>query len=587
MGIISKTYNYGNISEVKMEQAKEYNGVQRTIGDKIKAMAPQVAFEELEMAFKTDAINFNAINKSVQMIMSGGFKNFIHKKPSVVRKYQKFFEEIGYIGKDITFEELLESIFRCQMVYGNAFVELVYNRDDTKIVDLAMIDPKKIDYAKTTDGKIILDNNGKSIGYSVKLDQGTYAEGDEYPNEFENIVQRKSNEIFILAKRICHFKLYTIGDEFYGIGLLEAAYRSVIYKKNIEKGQANSIYARGFSPLVAFVGNERRMGTPNDIKGVLDKLKRLNYQRYEAFPDWVKLQAIEMNNSDLTTTALKDLRTDQIASLSAPEALVSGSGEATNRATLGDQRTLWEFTLKDIIKKTLSYFKKYILNPINRYNGYGGVPDIEWGELRAEDIRETIDEIIKILTSKSGNITEEFRDDLEEDLRQMMGIKNYTQKKKKPLVNEEEIKKKEEENKKTISDVKNNLININTQLKDTTLKLQELEKEKNELFKSYNSNLNEVIEKNSLDKKQVTEEINNISKEFENKIENLNLDIEKKLKEKDEIITSLNKTLELSKKNEDSINDKLEQAFKEKQIRLMDKKQKLLEKLEKDFENDK
>jgi diacylglycerol kinase family enzyme len=67
------------------------------------------------------------------------------------------------------------------------------------------------------------------------------------------------------------------------------------------------------------------------------------------------------------------MRTDQIAALSAPQALVSGSGEATNRATLGDQRILWEFTLKDIIKKTMSYFKKYVLTPINNLNELFGL----------------------------------------------------------------------------------------------------------------------------------------------------------------------------------------------------------------------
>ena len=443
MGYISRFLGDGRIDSVKLEDVKDYKGVQRTMSDKIKAMSPQVAFAELEMAFKTDAINFNAINKSVQMIMAGSFKNFIHKKSNVVKKYKEFFENIGYVGKDTTFEELLESIFRCQLVYGNAFVEIIFDENDTKIVDLATIDPKKIDYAKTSDSKIILDSSGKPIGYMIKLEQGTYAEGDQIPGDYERRIKRESGEIFILAKRICHFKLYTIGDEFYGIGLLEAAYRSVIYKKNIEKGQANSIYSRGFSPLVAFVGNERRMGTPKDIEGVLDKLKRLNYQKYEAFPDWVKLQTIEMNASDLTTTALKDLRTDQIASLSAPEALVSGSGQDTNRATLGDQRTLWEFTLKDVIKKTLSYFKKYILKPINDYNKFGGVPEVEWGELRAEDVRETISYIIRLLTSKSSNITEEFRDDLEEDLRQLMNIKESPHKKKKTIL-EKPIEKKKE-----------------------------------------------------------------------------------------------------------------------------------------------
>ena len=388
-------------------------------------------FSDLEMAYKSDALSFNAINKSVQMIMAGGFKNFIYKNAAVPKKYKEFFENIGDVGNDITFEELMESIFRDQMVYGNSFVEIIYNSDDTEIVDLAMIDPKRIDYAKTSDGKIILDKNGKEVGYMIKLESGTVAMGDPIPQKYESILRLEDSSVFVLSKRICHFKLYTIGDKFYGLGLIEPAYKSGIYKKNIEKGQANSIYARGFSPMVAFVGNERRMATPKDIKGVLDKIKKLNYQQYDAFPDWVKIESVKLNETSMAQSALKDMRTDQIAALSAPQALVSGSGEATNRATLGDQRTLWEFTLKDIIKKTMSYMKKYILKPMNELNDYGGVPDIEWGELRAEDIDVSSEKVIKLLTSKSANLSIDFISDLEDELRKLMNIKEPSNRKKK------------------------------------------------------------------------------------------------------------------------------------------------------------
>ena len=594
MGYISKIFGEGKIESVKLEEnVTDFKGIQRTLGNKIKAMNPQVAFEELEMAFKTDAINFNAINKSVQMIMSGGFKNFIHKNKRVIEKYRKFFEEIGYVGKDTTFEELLESIFRCQMVYGNAFVELIFNEEDTEIVDLAMIDPKKIDYAKTEDNKIILDRDGKPIGYVIKLEQGTYAEGDEIPKDYENRIKVGSQGIFILAKRICHFKLYTIGDEFYGIGLLEAAYRSVIYKKNIEKGQANSIYARGFSPLVAFVGNERRMATPKDIEGVLEKLKRLNYQRYESFPDWVKLQAIEMNNSDLTTTALKDLRTDQIASLSAPEALVSGSGEATNRATLGDQRILWEFTLKDIIKKTISYFKKYILKALDKYNGYGGVPDIEWGELRAEDIDVTCDKIIRMLTAKNLHASQQMINDLEIELRQLMNVKEYPKKgeSKETIVEIEkqinDIKKKKEEEAMQTKDIKNNLLLINKKLADNFKRLEELEFEKKKLEEKHLLEIKNIQEKNVSDNKQKELELNEKNKEFEEKLKKLVEDINLKINEKDKIIDSLNKEMVLIKGEEKIVDEKMEQLIKEENLKTLERKKKLIEKLEKGLKDDK
>lgn len=431
MGIISNIIGEPTFENFKLAQG-DSGGKQLSSQKSIKPIKPIVNFSDLEMCYKSDAIPFNAINKSTQMIMSEGFKNFIHQKAGVVRKFKEFFENIGDIGNDITFEELLKSIFRDQMIYGNAFVEIIFDDSDTKIVDLAIVDPKRIDYAKTADGRIILDKTGKSIGYTIKLDYGTSAIGDDIPKEYERNIHQEDSSIFILSKRICHFKLYTVGDKFYGVGLLEPAYKSGIYKKNIEKGQANSIYARGFSPMIAYVGNERRMATPSDIKGVLDKIKKLNYQQYDSFPDWVRIESVKLNETSMAKEALKDMRTDQIASLAAPQALVSGSGEATNRATLGDQRELWEFSLRDIVKETMSYFKKYILKPIDKYNSLGGVPDIEWGEIRAENIEINVTNIIKLLTAKNLILSPEMLADLEEELRSLMHIKKSGKKAKIP-----------------------------------------------------------------------------------------------------------------------------------------------------------
>ena len=422
MGFITQILGEQQLENFKLAE-ETYSGSPISLSKEVKAQTPSVSFSELEQAYKSDAITFNAINKSVQMIMAGGFKEFDFKKKQVIKKYEEFFENIGFVGTDTTYEELLEGIFKDQMVYGNAFVEIIFNSNDTRIVDLALIDPKKIDYAKTSGNKIVLDERGSPVGYVIKLDTGSYAEGDPIPEKYDRLISLDAHEIFILAKRIAHFKLYVIGDKFYGIGLIEAAYRSGIYKKNIEKAQANSIYSRGFNPLIGYIGNERRMATPTDIKQYLEQIKTLDFQRYLALPNWVKVEPVQYEHSDFTTTALKDLRNDQIAALSAPQALVSGSGEATNRATLGDQRILWEFTLKDIIKKTMSYFRKYILRPINKYNGYGGVPEVKWGELRAEDIDMTSDKIIRLLTSKSVHFSPEFQIDLEEDLRKIMNIK--------------------------------------------------------------------------------------------------------------------------------------------------------------------
>ncbi|MFW9872051.1 MAG: phage portal protein [Candidatus Thorarchaeota archaeon] len=425
MGYITKLIGEQKIENFKLAESNEEGGEQISSQDSVKPHKPLYSFRDLEMCYRSDALTFNAINKTVQMIFSGGFKNFNHEKKYVVTAFKKFFEKIGYIGNDTTFEELLESIFTEQLIYGNSFVEKIFNEGDTKIVDLAMIDPKRIDYAKKSDGSIILDENGKPIGYMLNLDSyKPFSTGDEIPKEYQELVSKDNKSIFILAKRICHFKLYSVGDKFYGIGLIEPGYKSGIYKKNMEKAKANYVYQKAFGSTVAYAGNERKASTPQERKEITKEISKLNYQRQLTLPHWVRIENLSPNSSDMSDESIKDMRIDQIAGLSIPDAFASGQGQTANKQTLGEQRTLWEFTLKDIIKRTMAYFKKYILQPINEYNDYGGVPDVEWGELRAEDIDVTADKLIRMLTAKNLHATPQMIIDIEEELRQIMNIKN-------------------------------------------------------------------------------------------------------------------------------------------------------------------
>ena len=80
---------------------------------------------ELERAYMKDPICFNSINKHVQMIMAAGYEMVGEKQ--VVKRYIEFFEDIGDVGEDITIDEMFDSIYKYQMIYGNAYIELVFN----------------------------------------------------------------------------------------------------------------------------------------------------------------------------------------------------------------------------------------------------------------------------------------------------------------------------------------------------------------------------------------------------------------------------------------------------------------------------
>lgn len=399
--------NINNLFTTK-ELSVEPKGIDEQVTIKATPEVIRVNPKELENAYLFDPITFNSINKASQAIMAAGYK--VKAKESTVLEYfNRFLDSIGKIGEDITFDEFLYSIFQYQMVYGNAYAEIVWNKQMNKIVDLVVLDPKRIEYAKNSKGEITLDKYGKPVGYVQTVPYGydTTGKGDKIPEGYE--IRLDPNQIFLLPQRICHFKLYTYGDRFYGIGLIEPAYKSIVRKMNIEVAQTNSIDARGTFPIIDKVGDSMHEPTPAMIDGALEKLKDFKHNRYFAVPYWHEITPLEIKGSDIVETTLKYLRENQSASLGIPLAFAIGSGEATNRATLGSQQQFMEFTLNDIVKKTVSTIKKYIFEPICKIEGFQECPNIVWGNIKAEEINDKAKRLIDYV-SKGILTTEEVKE---------------------------------------------------------------------------------------------------------------------------------------------------------------------------------
>jgi len=350
----------------------------------------RVASQELEQAYISDPIYFSSINKHVQLIMGAGYEMIGDKKGD----WKKFFEDIGTIGDDMTWDEMFDHIFRYQKVYGKAFVLIVQNAKRTKAVDLLLLDTKKVDYAKDSSNNVILDDNGKPIGYMVQLPSSAKATQITSDPKPDNVTTDAGEEkVFIKSERIIQYKLYTFGDRLYPIGLIEPSYVSVLRKMNIEEAQANAIFQRGSYPLDVSVGDENHHPRPQDVEKAAKTFSKIKHDRVIAHPYWETATVLEAKQSDAVDNVLTYLRRNQIASLSMPESLAIGSGEATNRATLNNQQAFLEYTLIDIVQKTLASTYKYLIKPIAKLNGW---PEItfKWGDIRAESEMDKADTLI-------------------------------------------------------------------------------------------------------------------------------------------------------------------------------------------------
>ena len=363
--------------------------------------------KELEFTYLFDPITFNSINKLTQTITSAGYE-LRAESEKVENYFIGFFENIGKVGKTETYEQMISTIYQNLMIYGKHFIEIIYAEGKkvkplTKVMDLVSLDPKGMDYARDSSGKIYLDENGNPIGYVQNLPYGTNSKGkgDEIPKGITLQNSGSGSVIFLRRERIAHFQLYTYGDGFDGIGLIEPAYKSIVRKQNIEEAFANNLYLKG-NVVMDMVGDQEHYPTPDMITNSSEKLSKMQYNRFFSFPYWHNIKVLDVGDTQSLENAMKYYREDQTASLGLPLAFALGSGEATNRATLSNQQKFLEYTLRDVVKRVVSQIRKKLFRPISEGEGFNEVPTLIWGDIGAEDKNEKAKRLVAYTNQKIG-----------------------------------------------------------------------------------------------------------------------------------------------------------------------------------------
>ena len=348
----------------------------------------------LEHMYIDNPVVFNSINKTVQLIMSAGHK-IIAKDPKVQAFYDGFISNIGYMGGEKYWEELVEGMFKSQTIFGDCWIEKIFNTKGNKIVDLDAIDPKKMDYAKNGMQKIALDKFGNPIGYAQTIPYSASSQISKVINPPKNSnILLMGNQIFIPPERVAHFKLYTVGDGFYGIGLIEPIYKISSSKIEMERALVNTAW-RVLSPTpVAKVGDKDHEPSPNQVKNIFDKIKNMNYKYGFSFPYYNDIQFLEAKHPEKAKEQLTYWIDQEVTGMGLPKAISTGSGATTSRSILAKQIFVSKLTLKDIVKRTIRGIESKIFKHVSKLEGFKEVPRIEWGELALEELDAKINRII-------------------------------------------------------------------------------------------------------------------------------------------------------------------------------------------------
>lgn len=354
----------------------------KPIGVKTTPETRRISLVELESAYLSEPNVFNAINKTTQLIMAAGYE-FLGNEKSL-KFFRDFFSSIGSRGGELEWEELLSSIFKHQMIFGTAWVELIPAKNDPgRVVDLQFIDPKKMDYAKDANDKIVLNNHGNSVGYVETLPYDYSIEGGQ--TGAPEMVSIQMNQVFFPPNRVAHFKLYTIGDGFYPVGLVEPSYHSINRKIHLEQAHANSIKRNGFPRLKVKYGDDNHPPTEEQLQRAMEKVANADNMGVFVFPPWVELELLEPKSFEGLQDHLNYYTEQIVAGTGLPKALVTGSGETASRSILNRQEALTKLTLKEVVRRTVRILERDIISPIADSNKVNPVK-IVWGNISIEEL---------------------------------------------------------------------------------------------------------------------------------------------------------------------------------------------------------
>ena len=368
------------LSQKELQQSQGVSGTQASIKDDTTTDT-STSDEQLEKAYNNVPAVFNGINKIYQTIMSRD-RELIGER---VDFYSQWLENVGEIGGNAPWSEIHAKIHKYKLIYGQAFVEIIRDQDTGEPVDLAFIDPKRMDYAKEgtgastygTGADIALDRFQNPVGYVQEVD---YYEGDQVDQVYEvpDNVSLSQNQIFIPADSIAHFKMYETGEGFYPTGVIDPVFRDAERSYQLKQDYADTAHINLFPTRVAYVGDENHEATPEQINTINNQMKQAKHSTEWTFPDHVDMDMLEAENPEALLDFFQHFNQEISSGLGVANAIVTGRGEDVNRATLSIQDRMFQISLRDMINRTSRNIEKQIFSEIADYHGHDSYPEFEW-----------------------------------------------------------------------------------------------------------------------------------------------------------------------------------------------------------------
>lgn len=330
--------------------------------------------ERLEEAYRVVPIIFGAVNRWTQAIVS---RDWSVEGPHSDEALEFLEKEVGHKGGELHWDDIRESIYKYLAIYGEAFVEILPNQSEDDIIDLVLIDPKTIDYARSDKGHVAFDEYDNPYGYVQGVNQLRYMQGSvDQVYDIPQEVFLRRGEVYIPRQYIAHFKMHTYGEGLFPTGLVEPAFGSAERSIQLRRDYGDRAHASLFPTRVAYVGDEMHQPTTEQVDAYGDLLASAEADTEISVPYTVDIEMLEAENPTGMIDVLKHYNNDIMNAFPIPKAHATGRGSNVNRATLAVQDRMMQISMRDIIDRTEKTVEREIFGELARMRGWDDLPNI-------------------------------------------------------------------------------------------------------------------------------------------------------------------------------------------------------------------
>jgi len=350
----------------------------------------RVSPKDLETIYIREGMVHQWINTYSECVLASNYR-IIAGNTREQRKIEDFLSTCN-------FRKLMRNSIRHQLTYGNAFWELVKNAGGSKVVTLAWLDPKIMDVTRDTQGKIIYGPDGKPKSYVQYTRWGfdlTKVPEDRRVQQMPKFDYQSGQGILMNRDEVVHFAFNEVGEAWWGVGIIEPIYNLILIKQNAEQGFAEAIQRTAYPRIWVQVGDEAHPPTQEEIDDVWKKLSELETKHQFVGPQYYKPIILEPKKTEKLALNLQYFIDQMVAGLGGPKPFVTGTGEKTNRATLGDQKLLLERRFKETQEELSEKVKAEVFARIAQQEKFKTIPRLEWDEVSTESLDSKAERLLK------------------------------------------------------------------------------------------------------------------------------------------------------------------------------------------------